>query len=178
MPRTRNREKERLASHTRYVRRRDAARAAKEAARMADTPRAPDLDPPGVVWPDLDATMATPAVAHAPQLAPLADFDAPELPTFEPFRYDAHAPLTPHELANITEFYNLYMSPRPPGAPRPSLAQALADAPAVLPLLEKQLRLNSRPVNGVMQPEGQEGLQVQRNLAWVQALVARNNAKL
>ena len=167
MPRDILKHRARVAAYGR--RKRAEARAAKEAARMATTPHVPDT--PVITWPDLD----TPALPlPTPSLAPLPLPDLPlDVPAATPFTYSAYTPLTPNELAKITEFHATYMAPPGIGQDRAKLRAALAFAPDMLELLEKQLRLNSRPVNGTLQPDGQEGLQVQRNLEWVKGLLAR-----
>jgi hypothetical protein len=134
---------------------RAAATAAKKAVRMAEP--VPDL------------VLSTAADA-APQLAALPPAALP--PAWEPFSYDTSQPLTPEERAVISEFHAQYM--QPPGiVSHAQHAKALREAPPVLQYLRKQLELNSKLVNGELVPDGQEGLQVQRNLAWVEQLVSR-----
>jgi len=148
-------ETRRAADRASHARRREKVRAAKEAARMADSP------------PELVLTAAPDA---APQLAALPPAALP--PAWEPFNYETSQPLTPEERAVISEFHAQYM--QPPGiVSHAQHAKALREAPPVLQYLRKQLELNSKLVNGELVPDGQEGLQVQRNLAWVEQLVAR-----
>jgi hypothetical protein len=110
------------------------------------------------------------AADAAPQLAALPPAALP--PAWEPFSYETSQPLTPEERAVISEFHAQYM--QPPGiVSHAQHAKALREAPPVLQYLRKQLELNSKLVNGELVPDGQEGLQVQRNLAWVEQLVAR-----
>jgi hypothetical protein len=152
----RDTEKARAAHREWTARSRAKARAAKEAARMAE-PITPDL----VLSASPDA---------APQLAALPPAALP--PAWEPFSYETSQPLTPEERAVISEFHAQYM--QPPGiVSHAQHAKALREAPPVLQYLRKQLELNSKLVNGELVPDGQEGLQVQRNLAWVEQLVSR-----
>jgi len=148
-------EKRRIAHREWTARRRERDRAAKEAARMAEP------------IPDLVLSVAADA---APQLAALPPAALP--PAWEPFSYETSQPLTPEERAVISEFHAQYM--QPPGiVSHAQHAKALREAPPVLQYLRKQLELNSKLVNGELVPDGQEGLQVQRNLAWVEQLVSR-----
>jgi hypothetical protein len=148
-------EKARATRRAWAARARDKARAAKEAARMPEP--APDL-------------VLSVAADAAPQLAALPPAALP--PAWEPFSYETSQPLTPEERAVISEFHAQYM--QPPGiVSHAQHAKALREAPPVLQYLRKQLELNSKLVEGVLVPDGQEGLQVQRNLAWVEQLVSR-----
>jgi hypothetical protein len=83
-----------------------------------------------------------------------------------------NAPLSPSDVDTITTFYNLYMGNPPvalqgmttPSARAQVKRQMLQDAAVVLPLLQRQYELARLGDSA----NGQEALQVKRNLEWVE----------
>jgi hypothetical protein len=91
------------------------------------------------------------------------------VPAHEPFRYESNAPLTPAELDLISLFHSQFMQGAGIGSDRQKFQQAQRDAAIVLPLMQKQYTLACQ---GVGKETSQEAQQVQRNVEWVEQLLA------
>jgi hypothetical protein len=115
----------------------------------------------------------------APEPPPLPHLDAlPTLPEYVPFAYEGVTPLSPSDRDMITTFHEKYM--QGPGLTGSLVGlsrqeavrrvrQAKQEAEVVLPLLRRQY---DDAVRGIDGPKAQEAQQIQRNLDWVEQLLA------
>jgi hypothetical protein len=91
------------------------------------------------------------------------------VPAFEPFSYEQRQPLTPADVDVISTFHAQYMQGTGIGPDRAKFRQAKREAGVVLPLMQRQYELACQGVGGATSQEAQ---QVQRNMQWVEQLLA------